>query len=132
MNYVRSEVENGNSKLDVSSKELFTDSRYLKPTLDDDAVLYNIEELDGAMSNIDDALQPTTTTGRTDLEERIRKLEDTLVELTKRSHESYEAMEEEVGPKSGSEKQETRDREEQQRVAKTLDDGYFQTYSGKG
>ena len=50
MNYIRSEVRKGNTNPDVSSKERFSDDTYLVPILEDDAVLYSLEDLDPAIS----------------------------------------------------------------------------------
>lgn len=45
VNYVRSEVKAGNSSPDVSSKAKFEDDAYLKPVLEDDALLYSLDDL---------------------------------------------------------------------------------------
>ena len=46
INYIRSEVKLGNTKPDVSSPALFEDDRYLKPVLEDDALLYSLDDID--------------------------------------------------------------------------------------
>lgn len=43
VNYLRSEVQRGNTKPDVSSKSLFDDDVYLKPVLEDDALLFSLD-----------------------------------------------------------------------------------------
>jgi protein arginine N-methyltransferase 3 len=45
VNYIRSEVAKGNSKPDVSSF-LFQDDKYLQPVIEDDALLFSLDELD--------------------------------------------------------------------------------------
>lgn len=45
VNYVRSEVRNGNLKPDVSSKDLFQDDKYLQPVLQEDALLIQLDDL---------------------------------------------------------------------------------------
>ncbi|WEW54948.1 Ribosomal protein arginine N-methyltransferase rmt3 [Emydomyces testavorans] len=47
VNYIRSEVQSGNVKPDVSSSSLFEDEKYLKPVLEDDALLYNLDDISG-------------------------------------------------------------------------------------
>lgn len=47
VNYIRSEVSAGNRQPDVSSASLFQDEKYLKPFMEDDALLYNIDEISG-------------------------------------------------------------------------------------
>lgn len=46
VNYIRSQVKAGNLQPNVSSKSLFDEDLYLKPTLEDDALLYNLEDLE--------------------------------------------------------------------------------------
>ncbi|KAJ5674079.1 Ribosomal protein arginine N-methyltransferase rmt3 [Penicillium macrosclerotiorum] len=45
VNYVRSEVKAGNSTPDVSSKSKFADDAFLKPVLEDDALLYSLDDI---------------------------------------------------------------------------------------
>lgn len=45
VNYVRSEVKAGNKAPDVSSKSKFEDDAYLKPALEDDALLYSLDDI---------------------------------------------------------------------------------------
>ena len=47
VNYIRSEVKVGKGKPDVSSKSAFEDDRYLLPTLEDDALLYSLQDVVG-------------------------------------------------------------------------------------
>ncbi|KAJ9610232.1 Ribosomal protein arginine N-methyltransferase rmt3 [Cladophialophora chaetospira] len=53
LNYVRSEVQAGNLQPNVSSKACFEDEKYLKPVLQDDALLYSFDDAveDDANSN---------------------------------------------------------------------------------
>lgn len=44
VNYIRSEVMSGNTKPDVSSRAPFEDEKYLKPVLEDDAVLFSLDD----------------------------------------------------------------------------------------
>ncbi|KIX03334.1 uncharacterized protein Z518_06886 [Rhinocladiella mackenziei CBS 650.93] len=52
VNYVRSEVRAGKHPSHISSKSIFDDERYLKPVLEDDALLYSLDDVfeDGASS----------------------------------------------------------------------------------
>lgn len=45
VNYVRSQVKAGNKIPDVSSKSQFEDDAYLKPVLEDDALLYSLDDI---------------------------------------------------------------------------------------
>ena len=45
VNYFRSEVRDGNRSIDVSSKSVFGDARFLLPALEDDALLFSLDEI---------------------------------------------------------------------------------------
>ena len=49
VNYIRSESQRGNHNPDLSSKECFAEDLYLTPVLEDDALLYNLDELDALL-----------------------------------------------------------------------------------
>ncbi|KAI9871839.1 MAG: hypothetical protein M1830_002393, partial [Pleopsidium flavum] len=51
VNYIRSEVNAGNTKLHISSKAVFEDDKYLKPVLEDDALLFGLDDVIGGPSN---------------------------------------------------------------------------------
>ncbi|KAL4810046.1 S-adenosyl-L-methionine-dependent methyltransferase [Aspergillus unguis] len=46
VNYIRSSVKDGNMAPDVSSKGKFEDESYLKPVLEDDALLYSLDDIE--------------------------------------------------------------------------------------
>ena len=115
----------------MSSKDVFADQKYLKPTLDDDALLYSLDELDNTEVPTHEKSSTQLPSTTTDLEDQILKLEVTITELRKHSYNSYIAMSDDVttGDLAASDQ---RKRQEEQRIAKMLDDSYFQLYSGKG
>jgi protein arginine N-methyltransferase 3 len=45
VNYIRNEVKSGNTKPDVSSTAVFSDDKYLQPVLEDDALLFSLDDL---------------------------------------------------------------------------------------
>lgn len=47
VNYIRSQVKAGNLKPDVSSASLFEDELYMMPVLEDDALLYSLDDISG-------------------------------------------------------------------------------------
>lgn len=52
VNYVRTQVKAGNKSLEISSKSQFDDDAYLKPVLEDDALLYSLDDIaDGDTGN---------------------------------------------------------------------------------
>ncbi|KPI40608.1 Ribosomal protein arginine N-methyltransferase rmt3 [Cyphellophora attinorum] len=59
VNYIRSEVASGDAQPSTSDKSLFADDKYLQPVLEDDAVLYSLDDvfeegpLDSATNEVD-------------------------------------------------------------------------------
>lgn len=47
VNFVRGEVQRGNKTLNISSKAVFEDDKYLQPVLEDDALLYSLDDILG-------------------------------------------------------------------------------------
>lgn len=74
VNYVRSEVKNGNNAPDVSSKSKFEDDVYLKPVLEDDALLYSLDDL---AEEQDEPSAPETEAERQvlELQENLERLQ---------------------------------------------------------
>ncbi|KAL4870974.1 hypothetical protein BDV12DRAFT_184089 [Aspergillus spectabilis] len=72
VNYVRSEVKNGNLTPDVSSKDKFQDEAYLKPVLEDDALLYSLDDIEDEESG---------ETGGTQAERQVIELQEELQRL---------------------------------------------------
>ncbi|KKA23628.1 Protein arginine methyltransferase RmtB [Rasamsonia emersonii CBS 393.64] len=79
VNYIRSEVKKGNRNPDVSSKSLFEDDIYLKPVLDDDALLYSLEDLEDEPETVDGGVH--LANGRSSAEKRIIELQEELERL---------------------------------------------------
>ena len=85
VNYIRSKVKAGVVKPDVSAKFVFKDEQYLIPVLEDDALLWNLNDIIG--QDLDDMDEDTggvsvrsfggTTTDRKD-ENRVAELEKKL------------------------------------------------------
>ncbi|KAJ9639268.1 Ribosomal protein arginine N-methyltransferase rmt3 [Knufia peltigerae] len=68
VNYIRSEVRAGNAYHTVSSKSVFDDDKYLKPVLEDDALLYSL----------DDVFEDTTSSGPANDVDQLREQLATL------------------------------------------------------
>jgi protein arginine N-methyltransferase 3 len=77
VNYIRSEVKSGNAHPDVSSTAKFAEDKFLMPVLEDDALLYLLDDL-----NMDEPNAPTSTetpaTKSDDASARIKELEEKL------------------------------------------------------
>lgn len=64
VNFIRHEVQLGNLTPDLSSKSVLEDDRYLQPVLEDDALLYSLDEVVG---DLKDEVFSTTHTNGTEL-----------------------------------------------------------------
>ncbi|EER42230.1 type I ribosomal protein arginine N-methytransferase Rmt3 [Histoplasma capsulatum H143] len=81
VNYIRSEVKTGNLTPDVSSAALFDDEQYLRPVLEDDALLYNLDDLSEEYERDRKDVGkgcPGSKEAETDPISRIKELEDEL------------------------------------------------------
>ncbi|KAK2740191.1 hypothetical protein FQN57_006202 [Myotisia sp. PD_48] len=87
INFIRSEVQDGNSHPDVSNATLFEDEKYLKPVLEDDALLYSIEDLaDPADSSNDEQ----ATNRVKDLENELNNLRGEFAEYKRMVQKALE------------------------------------------
>ncbi|KAI9374287.1 S-adenosyl-L-methionine-dependent methyltransferase [Aspergillus egyptiacus] len=73
VNYIRSEVKGGNSTPDVSSKGKFQDDSYLKPVLEDDALLYSLDDVEDEESGDVSGTQAERQV--TELQEELERLQ---------------------------------------------------------
>lgn len=134
VNYVRSEASKGNHKPDVSSTDRFDSDDYLKPVLEDDAVLFCLDELLesvrlGAIET-NGAAAATTSNSETAASKRIKELEEQLRRIQEQFAEYRTAVGETLekrwddrsaAPSSSAEK-----------PARDDDTHYFDSYSYNG
>ncbi|EOD43380.1 putative protein arginine methyltransferase protein [Neofusicoccum parvum UCRNP2] len=129
VNYIRSEVKNGNKNPDVSSVSLFADDKYLQPVLEDDAVLFSLDEL----SADDEAEAPQSEEAKAvarakELEEELQRLASQFAEyreqvsktLEERWNEKDTSKSAEAGPSDSAKAPEGK---------WGIDTGYFDSYS---
>ncbi|PYI32963.1 S-adenosyl-L-methionine-dependent methyltransferase [Aspergillus indologenus CBS 114.80] len=83
VNYVRSQVKQGNMMPDVSSKDKFDDELYLMPVLEDDALLYSLDDIDE---------EGPEAAGETDAERRVIELQEDLERLQTQFSEYRDAV----------------------------------------
>lgn len=127
MNYIRSEVKNGNKNPDVSDAAKFADDKYLQPVLEDDAVLFSLDEL----SADDEEPQSEEAKKVKELEEQLQQLASQFAEyretvsktLEERWNEKDTPKEGEAGPSGSSKAPEGK---------WGIDTGYFDSYSYNG
>ncbi|GAB1739670.1 hypothetical protein NU219Hw_g4614t1 [Hortaea werneckii] len=58
INYIRSQVASGNAKPDCSSPQAWMDDKYMQPVLEDDALLYSIDDLADPNDPEDPLIEP--------------------------------------------------------------------------
>ena len=51
VNYVRSQVKDGNVKPDVESPAAWEDDKFMQPVLEDDALLFSVDELESMQAD---------------------------------------------------------------------------------
>lgn len=73
VNYIRSQVKAGNLNPDVSSKANFEDESYLKPVMEDDALLYSLGDV------LEETQLPDGPDGQA--ERRVQELQEDLERL---------------------------------------------------
>ncbi|KAL3482312.1 S-adenosyl-L-methionine-dependent methyltransferase [Aspergillus californicus] len=72
VNYIRSQVKDGNLTPDISSKDKFQDDIYLQPVLEDDALLYSLDDIEDEESG---------NAGGTQAERQVVELQEELERL---------------------------------------------------
>ncbi|KAK9849268.1 Ribosomal L11 methyltransferase [Penicillium brevicompactum] len=126
VNYVRSEVKNGNSNPDVSSKSKFEDDAYLKPVLEDDALLYSLDDLTEEQG---DESAPSAETNRqvNELQEKLEQLQTQFSEYRQAVQKSMDDQlskeDEKLAEATPKPSAHTVDRLQE------ADDGYFVSYA---
>jgi protein arginine N-methyltransferase 3 len=96
INYIRNEVKNGNFQPDVSLATKFADDKYLQPVLEDDALLFSIDDLninEPRNTKLQEA-QDTTTALSGDAAARIQELEEKLSQTQYQFAEYQKAVQE--------------------------------------
>lgn len=140
VNYVRCEVRNGNKSPNVSSKSAFNDDLYLQPVLEDDALLYSLEDVTG---EIEASKDPLTNGDKMNdhhcsATERVVELENEL-KWTRAALAQYEEMasrvvEKQLNNDTGSPESSRADSMSYIKASAPKDDDshYFDSYSYNG
>lgn len=129
VNYVRTEAKAGNKTPDVSSKSKFTDDAYLKPALEDDALLYSLDDITEE--------QGENTAPDNDAEKRVLELQEDLERLQLQFSEYRTAVQSSMNDQLTKE-DEKLDSEAPMNISKTsnkiqdADADYFTSYAYNG
>jgi len=134
VNYIRSQVHSGHKVTSDISREVFDDEKFLKPLLEDDALLFSLDELPDVVENTLGSLGKGKGAERdsralvsrvSELEEELRMMQvqfDNYRTTVKETLDERWNSKDIAGPTSGTVKEEKRDD----------DSHYFSSYSYNG
>jgi protein arginine N-methyltransferase 3 len=88
INYIRSEVKAGNKQPKWSGPESFEDDRYLKPVLEDDAILYSLDDVEGDDNPDGDRQNPRAEVE--ELREELASLQNQFASYREQVHKALE------------------------------------------
>ncbi|KAL4879697.1 S-adenosyl-L-methionine-dependent methyltransferase [Aspergillus karnatakaensis] len=127
VNYVRSQVKEGNLTPDVSSKDKFQDEVYLKPVLEDDALLYSLDDIEDEESGEAGGSQAERQV--IELQEQLERLQIQFSEYRSAVQKSLEEQLTKEDDKLGSSGQSAT-----RATSKTeeIDSDYFSSYAYNG
>jgi len=130
VNYIRSRVHNGQKISSNISREDFEDERYLKPVLEDDALLFSLDDLpdvmdDGQGANLDKGKGVSDNSG--ELVARVSELEEDLRRI-QLQFDNYRATVSETL----DERWNTKTAEAEKEEKRDDDSHYFSSYSYNG
>ncbi|KAK4943926.1 Ribosomal protein arginine N-methyltransferase rmt3 [Elasticomyces elasticus] len=125
VNYIRSEVQAGNTRPDISSKSAFEDDKYLKPVLQEDALLFSLDDV------FEDSTGPATAPA-----DRVEQLREQLEALQSQfaayREQVQTALLDRLDDSTVSEAQagsSTSNAKSEKQAAETYDKDYFHSYS---
>ncbi|KAL4782416.1 S-adenosyl-L-methionine-dependent methyltransferase [Aspergillus varians] len=128
VNYIRSLVKDGNITPDVSSKDKFQDEIYLKPVLEDDALLYSLDDIEDEESE---------EAGGTQAERQVVELQEELerlqIQFSEYRHAVQKSLEEQLTKedvKLVSNPNQSADRVSSK--VEAIDSDYFSSYAYNG
>ena len=126
VNYIRSQVKAGNTSPDVTSKDKFDDDVYLKPVLEDDALLYSLDDIEDE--------EASDTPGGTDAERQVVELQEELERLQTQFSEYRSAVQQSMEEQLSKEDEKLAPGPSQRAQSKVdeIDADYFVSYSYNG
>ncbi|PLB53133.1 protein arginine methyltransferase RmtB [Aspergillus steynii IBT 23096] len=126
VNYIRSQVKSGNLSPDVTSKSNFEDDVYLKPVLEDDALLYSLDDIED---------ETAEGPGGTDAERQVVELQEELERLQTQFSEYRSAVQQSMEDQLSKEDEKLASGPPPQRVKGKIEEAdadYFVSYSYNG
>jgi protein arginine N-methyltransferase 3 len=135
---MRTEVAKGNLKPEVSTTDTFLDDKYLQPVIEDDALLFSLDDVDSfesdpkaVLDKSDNVAAENTTNG--DSSSRIKELEEQLAKVNSQFVEYREFVQQTID-KRWQENEATLPvpKQSEQDRAKEGETSYFDSYSYNG
>lgn len=120
---MRTQVKAGNKTPDVSSKSQFEDDAYLKPVLEDDALLYSLDDI------VEEQAVDETSGG--DADRRVLELQEELERLQTQFSEYRTAVQQSLEDQLTKEDEKLQPNAAKKTTDKTeeVDADYFSSYS---
>jgi len=127
VNYIRAEAQGGNKKPEITSTSVFEDEKYMQPVIEDDALLFSLDDVLGGGLFDDQAGDMPIGTSK----DKVAELEEELARLRLQFSEYKSAVEKTLDERwtEGNDAQEgpSKDKNENHQ-----DPGYFDSYSYNG
>lgn len=128
MNYLRKQAKDGKGPSEITSKDVFMSDEFLQPTLEDDALLFSLDDVLGT-AEATNGESASTDDDAAALKQRLQDIEAQFAEyrlevartLDQRWNDRNDVT---AGPSNGKSKDEELDEK--------YDRGYFETYSYNG
>ncbi|KAJ5924659.1 hypothetical protein N7466_008846 [Penicillium verhagenii] len=127
VNYIRSEVKAGNKTPNVESKSKFDDDVYLKPVMEDDALLYSLDDITEEQGQ-------EAATG-SDAERRVLELQEDLERLQNQFSEYRLAVQQSMDDQLSKEDEKLDSKTPKasgSNKAQEIDEDYFASYAYNG
>ncbi|QDS72951.1 hypothetical protein FKW77_008443 [Venturia effusa] len=132
VNYIRQQAKDGVTKLEIKSAAEFEDDRYLKPVLQDDAVLFSLDDISPSIQQGDDILasgEATDASPKSSPEARIAELERQLQSVQSQYKEYRHQVEETLERRWGDDSAKPSTSIDAQLGKPDYDGSYFDSYS---
>jgi len=133
VNYIRQQAKEGNTKLEIKSATEFEDEKYLQPILEDDALLFSLDDLSSSSQPGDASGDNANATTNTSPEAKIAELEKQL-QVVQSQYIEYRHQVEETLEKRWSDESTGKSlgSVEAQSGKPDYDGNYFDSYSYNG
>lgn len=142
VNYTRSEVKKGHKVLRISSKSVFQDDHYLLPVLEDDALLFSLDEVicspEALIQDIDSIERQGHALDDDSTPKRVRELHDELLHVQQQFKAYRAAVDETLETRWNNEDAAARSSQDHVHKIKKADrakndeSDYFTSYSYNG